>query len=137
MSFDINAAQLNETAVFQLEHPINGPIFTGPDDTLPVMIEVYGKASRVFRNYMAVQNRKNAVKQKSGKADKTPTPEEVLESNSEFYATITKSITNLNMSGVEVDNFDAYKALYANPKLDWVATQVNEKFNEVEAFLSA
>lgn len=136
MSFDIDAVQLNETTVFQLEHPVNGPIFAGENETDPVMIEVYGKASKVFRNYMATQNRKNAIKQKSGKSDKTPTADEVLESNSEFYATITKSITNLNMGGQVVDNFDAYKAMYANPKLSWVGDQVSEKFNEVDAFLS-
>lgn len=137
MSFDINAAQLNETTSFQLEHPVNGPIFDGENDTKPVMIEVYGKASKVFRNYMATQARKNAIKQKSGKAEKTPSAEEVLESNAEFYATITKSITNLKMGEVEVDNFDAYKALYANPALDWVTAQVAQAFGDVEAFLSA
>ncbi len=137
MSFDLLTAELSDTTTFQLEHPVNGPIFAGPDETLPVMIEVYGKASKVFRNYMATQARKNAIKQKSGKADKTPTAEEVLESNSEFYATITKSITNLNMGGVEVNNFDAYKAMYANPKLDWVTVQSAQAFGEVDGFLSA
>lgn len=136
MSFDLNAAQLNETATFQLEHPINGPIFAGPDETLPVMVEVYGKSSKVFRNYMATQNKKNAIKQRTGKADKAPTADEVLESNSEFYATLVKSITNLTMNGEPVDNFDSYKAMFANPKLSWVGEQINEKFNEVEAFLS-
>lgn len=137
MSFDILSAELSETATFQLEHPTNGPIFAGPDETLPVMVEVYGKASKVFRNYMATQARKNAIKQKAGKADKTPTAEEVLESNAEFYATITKSITNLSIGVKEVDNFDAYKELYANPKLDWVTTQVAQQFGEVDSFLSA
>lgn len=138
MSFDINAVQLNETTTFQLEHPVNGPIFAdGEAATQPVMFEVYGKASKVFRNYMATQARKNALKQKSGKADKTPTAEEVLESNAEFYATITKSITNLKMGDVEVDNFEAFKEMYANPKLDWVTTQIANVFGEVDAFLSA
>ena len=137
MSFDILSSQLSDTTTFQLEHPVNGPIFAGPDETKPVMIEVYGKASKVFRNYMATQARKTALKQKSGKADKTPTAEEVLESNAEFYATITKSITNLKMGDVEVDNFEAYKSLYANPKLDWVTSAVGQNFGEVDAFLSA
>jgi len=135
MSFDILNTQLNETVSFQLEHPVNGPMFADKEETQPILFEVYGKASKVFRNYMATQARKNALKQKSGKADKTPTAEEVLESNSDFYATITKSITNLNIGGVEVDNFDAYKSLYVNPKLDWVTTQVAEKFGSVEDFL--
>lgn len=137
MSFYINTVMLSDTSTFQLEHPVNGPIFAGENDTLPVMIEVYGKASKVFRNYMATQARKNALKQKSGKADKTPTAEEVLESNAEFYATITKSITNLKMGDVEVDNFEAFKEMYANPKLDWVTTQVGQIFGEVDSFLSA
>ena len=137
MSYNILDSQLSDTTTFQLEHPVNGPIFAGPDETKPVMIEVYGKASKVFRNYMATQARKTALKQKSGKADKTPTAEEVLESNAEFYATITKSITNLKMGDVEVDNFEAYKELYANPKLDWVTSQIASKFSEVDTFLSA
>lgn len=136
MSFDILNAQLSDTTAFQLEHPVNGPIFDGENETKPVMVEVYGKASKVFRNYMATQARKNAIKQKSGKADKTPTAEEVLESNAEFYATITKSITNLKMGEVEVDNFEAFKSLYANPKLDWVTSQIAQAFGEVDAFLS-
>lgn len=136
MSFNILDAQLSDTTTFQLEHPVNGPIFAGPDETKPVMVEVYGKASKVFRTYMATQARKNAIKQKAGKADKTPTAEEVLESNAEFYATITKSITNLKMGEVEVDNFEAFKQLYANPKLDWVTSQVASAFGEVDAFLS-
>ena len=137
MSFDINAVQLSESSSFQLEHPVNGPIFAGENDTDPVMIEVFGKSSKVFRNYMATQARKNAIKQKSGKADKTPTADEVLESNAEFYATITKSITNLDMGGVPVDNFEAYRLLYANPKLDWVTTQVAALFSEQDSFLQA
>lgn len=137
MSFDILTATLSDSSSFQLEHPVNGPIFAGENETLPVMIEVYGKSSKVFRNYMATQARKNAIKEKSGKASKTPTAEEILESNAEFYATITKSITNLKMGDVEVDNFDAYKTMYANPKLDWVTTQVAQQFGEVDSFLSA
>lgn len=137
MSFDILNATLSDTTTFQLEHPVNGPIFAGENETKPVMIEVYGKASKVFRNYMATQARKTSLKQKSGKADKTPSAEEVLESNAEFYATITKSITNLKMGEVEVDNFEAFKSLYANPALDWVTTQVASTFSEVDGFLSA
>lgn len=138
MSFDILNTQLSDTSTFQLEHPVNGPIFAdGEAATKPVMFEIYGKSSKVFRNYMATQARKNALKQKTGKADKTPTAEEVLESNAEFYATITKSITNLNMGGVEVDSFDAYQKLYANPSLDWVTTQIAENFGSVDSFLQA
>jgi len=137
MSFDILNTQLSETTAFQLEHPVNGPIFADDDESKPVMIEVYGKSSKVFRNYMATQARKNALKQKAGKAEKTPTAEEVLASNAEFYATITKSITNLNMGGVPLDSFEAYEQLYANPNLDWVTSQVASAFGSVDSFLQA
>jgi hypothetical protein len=41
------------------------------------------------------------------------------------------------MGGKKVDNFDAYKELYSNPKLDWVTTQTAQQFGEVDSFLSA
>lgn len=137
MSFNILDAVMSDTTTFQLEHPVNGPIFAGPNETKPVMIEVYGPSSKVFRNYMATQARKAAVKQKTGKADKVPSAEEVLESNAEFYATITKSITNLKMGDVNVDNFEAYKQMYANAGLKWISEQVSQQFSETDAFLQA
>ena len=137
MSFDLLNSQLSESAAFQLEHPVNGPIFADDDESKPVMIEVYGKSSKVFRNYMATQARKNAIKQKAGKAEKTPTADEVLASNAEFYATITKSITNLNMGGKPVDSFEAFEQLYINPSLDWVTSQVAAQFGSTDSFLQA
>lgn len=136
MSFDILSSELSDTTTFQLRHPVNGPIFADDAETKPVMFEVYGKTSKVVRNYAATSARKAAMKEKSGKKDKTLTADELLVENAEFYATITKSITNLNMGGVEVDNDEAYRKMYANPKLNWVIEQLSEKFGEVDAFLA-
>lgn len=133
MSFDILTAELSDTASFQLEHPSNGPMFDGDK---PVTFEIYGRTSSVWRNWIASQARKNAAKEKAGKKAKMLTPEEALAERAEMYATITKSITGLSIGGEEVDNFEMYKKLYGNPKLDWVVTQVDQAFGDIDSFLS-
>jgi len=132
MAFNINSVQLSETTVLHLDHPKLGLMYADEAQTQPLTIEVWGRSSKVFRNYMASQLRKNA--QKSGK-QKSPSADELLQSNAEFYATLTKKVSNFDLDGAALDNFDTIKELYANPALDWITTQVGEKFGEVESFL--
>lgn len=137
MSFNALSLQFAETTSFQLRRPdTNELIFADKAETLPVMFEIYGSTSKVVRKHAAEQARKEEQKIKSGKKDKALTAEEFLERNAEFYAVLTKSITNLDMNGEKLDTPEAIHKLYATASLKWITEQVAEAFGDVEGFLA-
>ena len=133
MAFDILSAQLDDTTILHLEHPVTGLMYDGDDDSKPVTIELYGRASKTHRNWVSLQQRKK--NSQAGKKEKALSPDEALADTAEFLATLTVSIKNMDMGGKKLDNKEAYKELYSNPKLDWITQQVVEKLMDTEAFL--
>lgn len=133
MAFDILSAQLEDTTVLHVEHPVTGPIYADEAETQPVTIELYGRSSKVARQWLAVALRK--AEANKNKREKSKSLEEHLEENAEYLALMTVSIKNMEMGGEKVDNKEAYKKLYANPKLKWITTQVNSTLGDTEAFL--
>ena len=133
MAFDILSAQLEDTTILHLEHPVTGPIYADEAETLPVTIELYGRSSKQHRQWLALALRKQEANKH--KKEKAKSPDEMLEENAEFFATMTVSIKNMKMGDVELTSKEAYKKLYANPKLMWITEQVSEKLGDVESFL--
>jgi hypothetical protein len=132
-TLDISSFSLNDTTIIHLEHPVTGEyLYADEAETQPVTVEIYGKSSKQFRNYIAAENRKSlnpANKKKAKNAD------ENLEDNADFYTALTKKISGLNLRGEELDNPDSIKKMYLDPSLSWVAEQVGAKLNETDAFL--
>jgi hypothetical protein len=136
--FNIKSANLslNETAIVHLEDPRTGMLLYADEaETQPLTIEVYGRTSKIFRNWAASENRKTSALERAGKKEKTKTPEEMQENVAEMYATLTKKVSNFDMNGVALDNHEAYKALYNDLSLSWITEQVASVMGQTEAFL--
>ena len=136
MSFNILAKnlQLTDTTVLHLEDPASGdPLYADEAETLPLTVELYGKASKVHQKYWAALYRKNELEQKTKK--KAKTAEELLADNADHFATLTKSMDNFDLDGLVLDNKDAFKKVYADPRLLWINEQVAAKLGDQESFL--
>jgi hypothetical protein len=133
MAFDILTIELADTTTLHLEHPVNGPIYADEAETLPVTIELYGRSSKQHRQWLALALRKQEANKH--KKEKAKSPDEMLEENAEFFATMTVAIKNMNMAGKPIETKEDFKKLYSNPKLMWVTEAVSEKLGSVDSFL--
>lgn len=133
MSYDILSTELSDTTTLHLSHPVNGLMYADEAEQEPVTIELYGRSSKQHRQWLALALRKQEANR--NKKEKSKSPDEMLEENAEFFATMTVSIKNMKMGDVELTSKEAYKKLYANPKLMWITEQVSEKLGDNEAFL--
>lgn len=136
ISFDFNELALDDTAELHLEHPktampLYAPVAKGePEDSKPVLVTLHGPASDKYRKAMDLQNKRA---NKRGKRE--PTPQESREDNVEFLTAISVSIANITFDGETVDNADAFRKLYSNPKWEWVAKQIGKFVFEDGNFL--
>lgn len=132
MSYDILSAELSDTMVLHLEHPVHGPLYDGDDESKPVTIELYGRSSRQHRQWLATALRKQEA---NNRKQKQKTPDEMLEENAEFFATMTVAIKNMEMGGKPIVTKEDFKTLYSNPKLMWLVESISTALGDTEAFL--
>lgn len=128
LDFDFNMLALEETADLHLDHPkddgtkLYAPVAKGePEDSRPVTLTVYGPASNQFRKAMDLMHKKNAKR-----GNRQPTPDESREQSVEFLTTISVKFSNIKFDGEVVDNAEAFRKLYGNPKWEWVTKQVTQ-----------
>lgn len=131
--FDVLSTELSDTMTLHLEHPVSGPIYADEAETLPVTIELYGRSSRQHRQWLALALRKQEANKH--KKEKSKSPDEMLEENAEFFATMTVAIKNMTMGGKPIESKEDFKKLYSNPKLMWVCEQISTALGDTEAFL--
>lgn len=135
MSFNILSAnlQLQDFTTLHLCSPADGsPLFADEAQTLPLEIDLYGKASREHRQWLTQAMRRSEAEQRS---KKKKTADELLTENAKFFATMTKAIRNFDMDGRALNSKEAFEALYATPSLLWIGEQVAEKLGDSESFL--
>lgn len=131
--FNINSRQLNDTTILHLVDPSTGlEMYADEAETQPLQVEIYGRSSKQFRNWVAAASRKQEAQKNK---NKKKTLEEQMDDTAEYLATITKSISNFDMDGKPLDCHEAYKELYSNPALVWIGEQVSEKLGELDNFL--
>ena len=125
LDFDFNELALEETSKLHLAHPkddgtmLYAPVAKGqPEDSRPVELNVYGPASPQFRKAMDVMHKKTA---KRGKREATA--EESREQSVEFLVAVPIDFSNIKFDGEVVDNAEAFRKLYSNPKYEWVTKQ--------------
>ena len=132
--FEITSKELSDTTVVELIDPSTGAvIYADEAETKPVSIELYGRSSKQHRQWLALALRKQEANR--NKKEKSKTPDELLEENAEFFATMTVAIKNMSMDGKPVANKEDFKKLYANPKLMWITEQIAEALGSTEVFL--
>ena len=132
-TYNILDAEMSDTTTLHLSHPNTGLMYADEAEKEPVTIELYGRSSKQHRQWLALALRKQEVNR--NKKEKSKSPDEMLEENAEFFATMTVSIKNMKLGNVELTSKEAFKKLYANPKLMWITEQVSEKLGDVESFL--
>jgi hypothetical protein len=132
--FEITSKELSDTVIVDLIDPsTGGVIYADEAETKPVSIELYGRSSKQHRAWLALALRKQEANR--NKKEKSKTPDELLEENAEFFATMTVGIKNMSMDGKPVATKEDFKKLYANPKLMWISEFVAEALGNVESFL--
>jgi hypothetical protein len=135
MSFNIagKSLTLQETTILHLVNPADGSyMYADEDETKPLTIELFGRASRVHRNWLSGELKKNSANQKA----KTKNADELLAENAKFFATMTKAISNFDLDGLVLDNKEAFATLYADQRVMWINEQVAEVLGDTQAFLA-
>lgn len=125
--FDLSKYETVDTARLVIQHP-NGNELLGEDDK-PVVFNLYGVGSKQYVNAKykldsASQSRSIAMLRNG----KTPKAEEVNQSQAEFFAAVTHSIENFPVEGGAL-------AIYSNPKLAWITSQIDKFLGETENFM--
>lgn len=127
--FNLDSLALKDTTVLQLRHPVSDePLFDGE---AVVGIELYGTASKQYRNAItAMQNRalRRGNKQK-------PTAEQLRDEAVNLLVACSAAGVNLEYAGAPLDNADAFREMYSDPKFSWVKDQVDEALGDVSRFL--
>lgn len=128
LDFDFNDLALSETAELHLDHPkddgtkLYAPVAKGqPEDSRPVTLTVYGSASDQYRKAMAVMHKKNAKR-----GNRKATVEESQQESVDFMVAVSVKFENIKFDGEVVDNAEAFRKLYSNPKWDWLTKQVTQ-----------
>lgn len=126
--FSLDSLALKDTTELQLRHPVTEDLLF--DGEKPVGIELYGTASKQYRNAItAMQNRQ--LRRGKQKASAELLKEESI---SLLVACSARGI-NLEYDGKPLDNEDAFRSLYSDPRFSWVKEQVDEALGDVSRFL--
>ena len=126
MSFEITSEEVVETTLVHLVNANDEKLFT--EDGEAVSVEVYGKASKQYRQALSALSRKNVLRK-----GKTQSFETNVEDNIDLLVAVSKTSHNLKMVGVDVTTAEQFKALYSNPKLffikDAIQTAIEDNAN--------
>ena len=135
MAFNLSTLSLKETSIVHLTHPETGEkLYDNGDLKLPVQIEVYGTASKAYRNKLReIQNERMKINAKPGKA-KTISVEKVEENSIDLLVAASIRGINIDYQGKPLEG-ETFRELYNDISLDWVKTQVSDAVEDVKAFL--
>lgn len=128
MAFNITSAAVVETTLVHLVDANDEKLYD--EAGAAVMIEIFGKASKAYKNALSELSRKNL--QRKGKPQSFSTN---VEDNIELLVAISKTSHNLEMDGEAVDSPAAFKALYSNPHLFFIKDAVQAALEDNANFL--
>ncbi len=89
------------------------------DDGKPAEIEIYGKASKQYRQALSALSRKNVLRK-----GKTQSFETNVEDNVDLLVAISKAAHNFDMGNGPIDSVEAFKALYSDASLFFIKDAV-------------
>ena len=133
MSFNLDTLALSPTATLHLQHPVTQEyLYADEKQTKPVSVELYGTSSKEYRQaILALQNRALARE----KTKKKATAEQMKEEGVGLLVACSEKINNLTYLGKPVDNAEAFRALYSDPKFSWLREQCDAFLGDVAGFL--
>lgn len=136
-NFNILSKKLSDTTTITLRDPSDDSLmFADTEETQPLTIELYGRSSKQYRNWMSKTLRKQEAEKQANRGKlKTKPLEETLRENAEFLATVSIRAENFDMNGVAIDSEAMFVQLYSDPSLSWIGDQVSEALSENSNFL--
>lgn len=117
MAFNITSTKVVDTTRVHLVDANDEKLYD--DKGNKVEIEIFGKASKQYRQALSALSRKNVLRK-----GKTQSFEVNIEDNVELLVAISKTSYNLEMDGVVVDTPAAFKTLYSDPSLFFIKDAV-------------
>lgn len=130
MSFNIKSKAASSDATFlHLRDVVTGEKLYD-EDNQPVGIDLYGKASKQYRQALSALSRK-AMQRKN----KQQSFEVNVEDNNELLAMISKKAVNFDYEGKAIDTNAMFMTLYNDAELYWVKDQVQEILDDDAAFM--
>ncbi len=130
MTFNINAAAVTDSARLHLEDAVGDKMYADEAKTLPLEIELKGKASKEYRAALAKLSRKDVLRK-----GKKQSFDVNVDDNAELLASISARAFNFTQDGEAIDNLAAFKKLYLTPGLYFIRDQVQAELDNAEAFL--
>ena len=136
MTFDISTLALKDTFTLKLKHPVTQELLlVDGDEDKPVAIELYGTASKQYRNAISAMQtralRRNAKKEK-------PSADQIKEESVSLLVACSAGSKNLAVDGVvHAGDADSFKTLYSDARYSWIKEQVDEALGDIGNFLEA
>lgn len=130
MTFDISKYELEETAPLTLQSARGDEDLIGEDGANPVIVTVYGPASKQGVKALhkaGIQQAQRNMSIARGKMSKSAA-EEAEREEAERLASCTQSISNFSIEPL---------ALYSNPKLGYITRQVQKFQGDETNFIKA
>lgn len=123
MAFNITTKAISDTITFQLVDPATGvAMFADDAEKKPLTVEIFGKASKQYRNALSALSRKSLVRK--GKAQSF---EQNVIDNNELLAAISKEAKNFDFGdGVAINSEAQFLKLYSDASLYWIKDQASE-----------
>ncbi len=129
MAFNITTKKVSDSTFLHLRDPATDEKLYDEDGN-KVGIELYGKASKQYRQALSELSRK-AVQRKN----KSQSFETNVEDNVGILVAISKEAVNMDYNGEALDNAASFTKMYSDPTLFWVKDQVSEMLEDTAAFL--
>lgn len=130
-TFNITSIAQSETTVLHLENAVGEKLYADEAETLPLTIELAGKASKEYKQALSELSRKNV--QRKGKQG---TFTQNVEDNIELLAAVSKRANNFDLGDkVAIDTLATFRKLYSTPGLYFIRDQVSAELENAEAFV--
>lgn len=132
MAFNLKTRALKkDTFPLQLRDPLDDTPLVDPDTGKPVIIHVFGTASKEYRDAVrAMQGRQLK------RGNKKATVAEIQEEGVELLVAVSESAENLELDGGPVGSPASFRTLYSSPEYSWVREQVDAAVGDITNFLS-
>jgi polyhydroxyalkanoate synthesis regulator phasin len=127
MAFEITSLKFKDTTDLVLLHPIDQSELID-DKGKKVIITVYGKSSKEFRNAASALSNRTLNRGKQGE-------EQARAALINFLTKCTASVSNLTINGNEVKTESDIREMYEDESLSWIRDQVNAAITDESNFL--
>ena len=129
--FNVASRSLKDTFTLQLRDPASDELLFADDEGLePVTIELFGTASKQYRNAMNEMMRK--INARKGKA---ASPSVQLEEGIDFLVACSSSTQHLSVDDEDVQTAIQFRNMYNRADLNWIKKQVDGAVSDDSNFL--